>query len=250
MSLRLTGATALRVLTQIRRDKRTIALIVVIPTVLLTLLWWMFEDVPTLPGQDPPFDSVGPAIMGLFPLIIMFLLTSVTTLRERQSGTMERLMASPVGRADVVFGYAIAFGIMATLQGLLVVSYSIWVLKLDFAGPVWALMLIIVLDAVLGSALGLAASSLARTELQAMQMMPAIILPQLLLSGIAVERAKMSSVLEWISDGLPLSYAIDAIHYLSDNAGSSGIWSRVAILVAFIVGALVLGVTTLRRRTG
>jgi ABC-2 type transport system permease protein len=132
---------------------------------------------------------------------------------------------------------------------LLVVAYSIWVLHLNFAGPMWALMLIIVLDAILGSALGLAASSLARTEFQAMQMMPAIILPQLLLSGIAIERSKMPEVLQWLSDALPLSYAIDAIHYLTGHANASGIWNEVAILLAFIVGALVLGVATLRRRT-
>lgn len=249
MSLRLTGATAIRVLTQIRRDKRTLALIIMVPIVLLTLLWWMFQDIPTRPGTQPPFDSVGPAIMGLFPLFIMFLITSVTTLRERQGGTMERLMASPVGKADVVFGYACAFGILATLQGALVVVYSIWVLGLDFAGPVWALLLIIVLDAILGTALGLAASSLARTEFQALQMFPAVIVPQLLLSGIAVERSMMPQALEWISDALPLSYAIDAIHYLAKNQNASGIWSQVVILLAFIVGALVLGVATLRRRT-
>ncbi len=249
MSLRLTGATALRVLTQIRRDRRTILLITFVPLILLTLLWWMFQDVPNRPGQSAPFDSVGPAIMGLFPLFIMFLITSVTTLRERQGGTMERLMASPVGKADVVFGYALAFGLLATLQGALVVVYSIWVLGLDFAGPVWALLLIIVLDSILGTALGLAASSLARTEFQALQMFPAVIVPQLLLSGIALDRSQMPHMLHWISDALPLSYAIDAIHYLTKTASASGIWSDVAILLAFIVGALILGVATLRRRT-
>lgn len=250
MNARLTGATALRVLTQLRRDRRTIALITVIPLVLLTLLWWMFEDVPQRPGQTAPFDSVGPGLMGLFPLIMMFLITSVTTLRERQGGTMERLMASPTGRADLVLGYALAFGLVATIQGALVVTYSVYVLGLEFAGPLWALMLIIVLDAILGTALGLAASSLARTEFQAMQMMPAIILPQLLLAGLAVPRDQLPAGLDWISSALPLSYAVDAIHDLAQNATASGIWGEVGILVAFIVGALVLGVATLRRRTG
>lgn len=272
MSLRLTGATALRVLTQIRRDKRTLALIVFVPLLLMTLLWWIFEGDPQQSSQqqvppgtpaifqvcasivqqlphERPFDSIGPGIMGLFPLIIMFLITSVTTLRERQGGTMERLMASPTGRADVVFGYACAFGLLASCQGLLVVSYAIWVLGLNFAGPVWALMLIIILDAVLGTALGLAASSLARTEFQALQMMPAVILPQLFLSGLAIERTKMPDILYWISDALPLSYAVDAINYLTDHTDASGIWNEVAILAAFIVGALTLGVATLRRRT-
>jgi ABC-2 type transport system permease protein len=249
MSPRLTRATMVRVLTQLRRDRRTVALIVLVPLVLLTLLWWMFQDVPTLPGKPAPFDSVGPALMGLFPLIIMFLITSVTTLRERRGGTMERLMASPTHKADVVLGYGLAFGLVATLQGALVVAYSLWVLGLSFAGPAWALMLIIVLDSLLGTALGLAASSLARTEFQALQMMPAIILPQLLLAGIALDRDKMPQVLQWISSAMPLSYPIDAIKSLSAHASVSGIWNDVGILAAFIVGALALGVTTLRRRT-
>lgn len=251
MSPRLTGATAVRVLTQIRRDPRTIGLILIIPLLLLTLFWWMVKDLPPSPmtaGLD--FDVVGPKLMGLFPLIMMFLITSVTTLRERQSGTMERLMASPAGRGDVVLGYMLAFGILATLQGVIVVSYAVWVLGMNVEGPLWALMIIIVLDAILGTALGLAASSAARTEFQAVQMMPAIILPQLLIAGLFIPRDQMPTVLEWISDAMPLSYSIDALRELASSADASLIWNEIGILAAFIVGALVLGIATLRRRTG
>ena len=249
MNPKLTLATARRVLQQIRRDKRTIAMILVIPLVLLTLLWWIFQDVPVRPGEAPVFDSLGPRLMGLFPLIMMFLITSVTTLRERVSGTLERLMTSPAGRGDLVLGYGLAFSLVATVQGVVVVAYSILVLGLDFAGPVWALMLIIVLDAILGTALGLAASSVARTEFQAVQMMPAFLLPQMLLAGFFLPRNQMPQALEWISNALPLSYAIDAIKELATNTDASSIWNEVAILAAFIVGALILGVVTLRRRT-
>lgn len=252
MSPRLTGATALRVLTQVRRDKRTIALILVIPIVLLTLLWWMFKDYtpPGPPGQPPLFDALGPKLMGLFPLIMMFLITSVTTLRERMGGTMERLMVSPAGRGDIVLGYMAAFGLMATVQGAVVVGYSVWVLGLNFAGPPWGLLIIIVLDAILGTALGLAASSVAATEFQAVQMMPAIILPQLLIAGMFMPRNQMPQVLEWISDALPLSYATDAIAEMASSGSADGIWGEVITLSAFIVGALILGIATLRRRTG
>lgn len=251
MSPRLTGTTAVRVLTQIRRDPRTIGLILVVPLVLLTLFWWMVKDLPKSPmyaGLD--FDVVGPKLMGLFPLIMMFLITSVTTLRERQSGTMERLMASPAGRGDIVLGYMLAFGILATIQGVVVVGYAVWALSMNPAGPLWALMVIIVLDAILGTALGLAASSAARTEFQAVQMMPAIILPQLLIAGLFIPRGQMPTVLGWISDVIPLSYSIDALNELAASANASAIWSQVVILCAFIVGALVLGIMTLRRRTG
>lgn len=249
MSPRLTGATALRALRQIRRDHRTIALILVVPVVLITLLWWMFQDLPVPPGQAPVFDSVGPRLMGLFPLIMMFLITSVTTLRERTGGTLERLMTMPVGKADLVFGYAAAFSLVAAVQGVVLVVYSVFVLGMDFAGPLWALMLIIVLDAVLGTALGLAASSLARTEFQAVQMMPAVILPQLLLAGLIIDRSAMPTALEWVSNALPLSYAIDAINTLARESSAGGIGGEVAVLAAFIAAALALGVATLRRRT-
>ncbi len=251
MSPRLTGATAVRVLTQIRRDPRTIGLILVIPLLLLTLFWWMVKDLPASPmtaGLD--FDVVGPKLMGLFPLIMMFLITSVTTLRERQSGTMERLMASPAGRGDIVLGYMLAFGILATIQGVVVVGYAVWALGMNVAGPLWALMVIIVLDAILGTALGLAASSAARTEFQAVQMMPAIILPQLLIAGLFIPRDQMPTVLFWISDIMPLSYSIDALKELAASADASLIWNEIGILFAFIFGALVLGIATLRRRTG
>lgn len=248
MNPRLTAATAKRVLLQLRADKRTIAMMLLLPLLLLTLLWWLFGDTIDPLTNAPMFDPLGARLMGLFPMLLMFIITSVATLRERTSGTMERLMASPMRRSDVVLGYALAFGLVAVVQGTLLVLYSVYVLSLDVAGPVWALVLIIVLDALLGTALGLAASSLARTEFQAVQMMPVVLLPQLLIAGLFMAREDMPDVLYWISTVLPLSYAIDAINDILAN-DVAGIWPEVAILVGFIVGALVLGVTTLRRRT-
>lgn len=247
MTPRLTIATAARVLRQLRRDHRTIALLLLLPLLLLTLLWWMFIDT-TGPTGESVFDPLGARLMGLFPMLLMFVITSVTTLRERTSGTMERLMASPTGKADVVLGYALAFGALASTQALVLVGYTVWVLDLGITGSTWALALIIVLDGLLGTALGLAASSLATTEFQAVQMMPAVLLPQLLLSGLFMARDQMPRALELISDVLPLSYAIDAINHLL--VGDTGeIWPQVLVLAVFIAGSLVLGVTTLRRRT-
>lgn len=248
MSPKLTALTARRVLFQLRRDPRTIALLLLVPTVLLLLLWWVFQDVPS-PAGESPFQQLGPRLMGLFPMVLMFVITSVTTLRERSTGTMERLMASPTGRGDVVLGYAFAFGLVATVQAVVLVLFTVYVLGLDFAGSLWSLMLIIVLDAILGTVLGLAASSLAATEFQAVQMMPAILLPQMLLAGLFLDRDMMPRALEIVSAALPLSYAIDAIKELSDPAATGSIWNEVIILLAFIVGALLLGILTLRRRT-
>ncbi len=172
MNPRITFAVATRVLTQIRRDHRTAAMLLVLPCLLMTLLWWMFIDV-----SGAVFDQIGPALLALFPFIIMFLVTSVTTLRERSSGTLERLLAMPMGKLDFLVGYAIAFGVVAAGQSALAVALSVGLLDLDVQGPVWLLTVVAIADAVLGSALGLFVSAFATTEFQAVQFMPAVRAP-------------------------------------------------------------------------
>ncbi|MBO0608814.1 ABC transporter permease [Myceligenerans salitolerans] len=240
--MNLTFATAARVLAQLRADKRTIALIIVLPCLLIGLIAWMFEDEPTV------LDRFGPVLVGIFPLIVMFLVTSVATLRERQSGTLERLMTTPIRKGDFVAGYAFAFGVLSLLQAVVVVGWSVW-LGMDVAGPLWLVFVVAVLVAILGCTLGLAASALARTEFQAVQMMPAIVLPQLITCGLLMPRDQMPEVLEWLSRVLPLTYAVDAMQHLAAGEEWEGIQGSVAVIVAFIVGAVVLGVLTLRRRT-
>jgi len=244
MSAVITFAVAGRVLAQLRRDHRTLAMLLVVPCALITLLWWMFED---LPGGV--FDRFGPALLALFPFIIMFLVTSVTTLRERSSGTLERLLAMPMGKGDFLFGYALAFGLVAAVQSLLAVALSVGVLGLDVVGPVWLLGLVAVVDAVLGTALGLFVSAFAATEFQAVQFMPAVVLPQLLLCGLFVPRTALPDVLGAISDVLPLSYAVDAMQTLTRSSDVADVWGDLGVVLAFVVGGLALGAATLRRRT-
>jgi ABC-2 type transport system permease protein len=244
MSAVITLAVAGRVLAQLRRDHRTLAMLLVVPCALITLLWWMFED---LPGGV--FDRFGPALLALFPFIIMFLVTSVTTLRERSSGTLERLLAMPMGKGDFLFGYALAFGLVAAVQSLLAVALSVGVLGLEVVGPVWLLGLVAVVDAVLGTALGLFVSAFAATEFQAVQFMPAVVLPQLLLCGLFVPRTALPDVLGAISDVLPLSYAVDAMQTLTRSAEVADVWGDLGVVLAFVLGGLALGAATLRRRT-
>jgi len=244
MTPRITLAVAARVLTQLRRDRRTLAMLLVIPCVLITLLWWMFNDVP---GQT--FDKLGPGLLALFPFIIMFLVTSVTTLRERSSGTLERLLAMPMGKGDFLFGYALAFGLVAALQSVLAVSLAVGVLDLEVEGPIWLLTLVAVVDAILGSALGLFVSAFARTEFQAVQFMPAIVIPQILLCGLFVPRLILPDGLRQISDVLPLSYATDAMKALVVSTDTGEVWQDVAVVACFAVAGLALGAVTLRRRT-
>ena len=239
-----TLATTRRVLTQLRRDPRTIAMLLVVPMVLLWLLDLVFD------GQPGTFDRIGPALLALFPFVVMFLVTSVTTLRERTSGTLERLLSMPLGKLDLLLGYLLAFGLVAVVQALLASGLMLWLLDLDVAGPAWLLVLVAVVDAVLGCALGLFVSAFARTEFQAVQFMPAIVLPQFLLCGLLVPRDEMAGWLEAISAVLPLSYAVDAMQRITVEPEVSGrIVADLAIVLAAIVLALALGAATLRRRT-
>jgi ABC-2 type transport system permease protein len=240
----ITVAVARRVLLQLRRDHRTVALLLLVPCVLLVLLWWMFN------GDAATFNTLGPPLLAMFPFIVMFLVTSVTTLRERSSGTLERLLSMPMAKLDLLLGYALAFGVAALLQALLAVGLTVGILGLDVAGPLWALALIAVADAVLGTTLGLFVSAFAETEFQAVQFMPAIVFPQILLCGLFVPRAALPGVLHGISDVLPLSYAVDSMQSLQSSVGlSADFWRDLVVIAAFVAAAVALGAATLRRRT-
>ena len=243
MNVHRTVVTAGRVLAQLRADHRTIALMLVVPLVLMGLLAWVFSGTPV-------FDAIGAALLGVFPFIVMFVVTSVATLRERTSGTLERLLTTPMGKGDFMLGYALAFGVMAVVQALVTTGFSVWVCGLDVAGSLWLLVVVAVLDAVLGTALGLLASGFARTEFQAVQFMPAFVLPQFLLCGLLVARDQLPDLLRWISDVLPLSYAVDAMKSVTTTAAAgSDVASDAGIIALWVVVALVLGSLTLRRRT-
>jgi ABC-2 type transport system permease protein len=243
MSARLTLATAGRVLRQIRHDPRTIAMMLVVPCVLLGLLAWLYDNTPV-------FDQLGAPLLGVFPFVVMFLITSVATLRERQSGTLERLLTMPLAKADLIGGYALAFGLLATVQAVVASVWAVYVLDLNIAGPLGLLVAVAVVDAVLGSALGLFVSAFARSEFQAVQFMPAFVLPQFLLAGLLTPRDEMPDFLSALSDVLPLSYAVDAMKTLTVDVDPTGdVLRDVGIVVAFVAGALALGAATLRRRT-
>ncbi|HST84586.1 MAG TPA: ABC transporter permease [Kineosporiaceae bacterium] len=243
MNLRLTFATAVRVLRQIRHDPRTVVMLIVVPCVLVGLLAWVYDDTPI-------FDQIGAPLLGVFPFVVMFLVTSVATLRERQSGTLERLLTMPLGKGDLIGGYAIAFGLLAVVQALVASGFSVWVLGLDVAGSVWLLVLVATVDALLGTALGLLVSAFARSEFQAVQFMPAFVLPQFLLCGLLTPRESLPDALEAVSNVLPLSYAVDGMRTLSAVSDASGdVLQDVLIVLGFVAAAVLLGSATLRRRT-
>jgi ABC transporter DrrB family efflux protein len=241
---RIVGATATRVLAQLRRDPRTVALLLLVPCLLLGLLALVFD------GRPQVFDRIGGPLLGVFPFISMFLVTSVATLRERTSGTLERLLTLPMAKLDLLLGYGLAFGAVAVVQALLSSAFALGVLDLDVRGPVWALLLVAVLDALLGTALGLLVSAFAATEFQAVQFLPAVVLPQVLLCGLLTPREDMAAVLQWVASVLPLTYAVEAMEQVTTQTGVTGTYVRdAAVVSAVVLLALVVGAATLRRRT-
>jgi ABC-2 type transport system permease protein len=244
MSPRLTLSTAGRILRQLRHDKRTIALILVVPTVLLTLLRYLFDD------QPPVFDRIGLIMLGVFPFTIMFLLTSVAMLRERTNGTLERLLTTPIGKVDILLGYGIAFAVAAAVQAAVATALAYLLLGLDTPGGAALVIGIAIGNAILGVALGLFVSAFANSEFQAVQFMPALVLPQVLLCGLFAPRGSMAGWMQAISDVLPMTYAVEALQEIGAHTTATGtMWRDVAIIVGCILVALLAGAATLRRRT-
>ncbi|MGY1718050.1 MULTISPECIES: ABC transporter permease [unclassified Blastococcus] len=247
---RLTATTAARVLRQLRHDHRTIAMLLVLPSLLLGLLYLLWADVPTAPGQPGTFDRVGLAMLGVFPFVVMFLVTSIAMLRERTSGTLERLLTTPLSRLDLLLGYGLAFGLAAGVQAVVTVTVATTLYDLDVAGSVGLVVLVAVVDAVLGVALGLLASAFARSEFQAVQFMPVVVLPQFFLCGLLVPREQMAGWLQAISDVLPLTYAVEALREVGRSAEATGTMVLdVGIVAGAALLALALAAATLRRRT-
>jgi ABC-2 type transport system permease protein len=243
MSLGVTLAVALRVLTQLRRDPPTIALLIAVPCVLVTLVRFVVDRDPVL------FDHVGVPLVGLFPLISMFLVTSITMLRERTTGTLERLLTLPMSRLDLLVGYALAFAGLAALQVLAVSAVAFGALGLDSRGSLGLVVALAVLNALLGMALGLFVSAFANTEFQAVQFLPAFLLPQLLLCGLLAPRDGMARPLQVLAAVLPMTYAYDALQRVARGGSGARLALDALVLVACVVVALAAGSLTLRRRT-
>jgi ABC-2 type transport system permease protein len=245
MSPRITLTTTLRILRQLGHDRRTIALMLVVPSLLLTLMRYVFD------AQSMLFDRIGVIMLGVFPFVVMFLITSVAMLRERSTGTLERLFTTPLHKLDLLLGYGIAFALAAAAQAIVAVGLAYWLLGLDTLGSSWTVGWLAIGNAVLGMALGLFVSAFARSEFQAVQFMPAFVLPQFLLCGLISPRDEMVGWLHAISNVLPMSYAVEALTEVSQHAEPTAtMWKDVLIITGSIAVALGLAAATLRRRTG
>lgn len=243
MSIRITVATARRVGEQLLRDRRTLALIFIVPPGLIALLKYIFDR------QPQSFDRIAVPLIGLFPLVLMFLVTSIAMLRERTSGTLERLMSMPLAKLDLLIGYGLAFAAVAAVQAAVTSVVAFALLGVDPAGPVWGVVALAIANALLGMSLGLFLSAFARSEFQAVQFMPAVLLPQILLSGLFVPHDRMPHALRIVADALPLPYAFDALARVATGNEGTRLHLDVAVVLGTILVAVALGATTLRRRT-
>ena len=243
-------ATTGRILRQLGADHRSVAMILVVPTLIITLMYFMFQNVPHPPGTPSPFNNACLVMLGVFPLIVMFLITSITMQRERVSGTLERILTTPLRRLDLLAAYGTAFSIAAAAQATLACLISFWLLGLDTKGSPMLVFIIAIINAILGVGLGLLCSAFARTEFQAVQFMPVVIAPQLLLCGIIVPRDVLPDWLQWISNMLPASYALEALQQVGAHPELTAIALRdIVVVVGFAAIALCLAAATLRRRT-
>lgn len=250
MNVGIYASSTGRILRQLRGDHRTVAMILLVPTLLMVLLYFLYVNVPPTPGQPPLFDRIAITMLGILPFVVMFLITSIAMQRERGSGTLERLLTTPMSKLDLLGGYGTAFSLAAAAQAGLACLVTFGLLGLTIAGSVGWVVLIAVVDAVLGVSLGLLCSAFARTEFQAVQFMPVVVIPQLFLCGLLVPRDQLPQWLEWISNVMPLSYAVDALQQVAAHPGATALmWRDLAVVAGFAVVALCLAAATLRRRT-
>jgi ABC-2 type transport system permease protein len=232
---------ASRIINQLIRDRRTLILIVVVPLVIASLVGVSVPDKRIL-------DYTAPAVLAVLILFFGFLLTGISFLRERSQGTLERLMASPVSRLDVVGGYLLGFLLFAIVQTMVLFFYLIYVLNVSYYGDLWQIILFEILIGIGAVCMGTFFSVLAKNEFQMVQFIPMIIVPQIFLCGLLWPVSQMPEYLQWLANVLPLTYGVDGIRALMlEGQNLLDIGKEVGILAAYAVGLLILAAVTIRR---
>ncbi len=196
-------------------------------------------------------DYFGAAFVGLVVFFLVFVITIVSFLNERSQGTLERLMASPLRRGEIVLGYMLGFTVLALIQAAEVLVFALAVLKIHNQGNVLLIFGMEALMAIAAVNLGIFLSMFARSEFQAVQFIPLVVVPQVLLSGIIFPVSTEPAALQWLSNVLPLTYAVNGMRDImvkGANLTSSGLQLDAAVVAGVCVLLIVAGSTTLRRR--
>ena len=242
MTIDRTLAIAVRIISQIARDHRSVALIIVAPIIVMSLVGFSFAD------QRDILNRIAPGLIGVFALFFVFLLTGVSFLRERSQGTLERLLTTPVGRADILAGYLLGFLLFAGIQSLVILLYTIFALRIEYEGSLWQIFVLLFVVTIVAVNLGIFISTFARNEFQVVQFIPIILLPQIFLSGAVLPSEQLPGYFQAIGKVLPLTYAVDGLKALMlEGETLGGIAQELAVLGGFAIGILVLAAITVRR---
>ena len=242
MTIDRTLAIASRIVNQITRDHRSLALIIVAPIIVMSLVGFSFAD------QRDILNRVAPGLIGVFVLFFVFILTGVSFLRERAQGTLERLLTTPVGGADILTGYLLGFLLFAGIQSVVILFYTIFALRIDYEGSLWQIFVLLFIVTLVAVSLGIFISTFARNEFQVVQFIPVILLPQIFLSGAVLPTEQLPGYFQAAGKALPLTYAVDGLKAVMLQGESlGGIGRELAALGGFAIGLLVLASMTVRR---
>ncbi|AFC99016.1 ABC-type multidrug transport system, permease component [Methanocella conradii HZ254] len=194
-------------------------------------------------------DLFAPYLLGVIAFAFIFIFTGVTFLRERSFGTFERLLVSPITRSEIILGYMLGFSLFAIIQSMIILLFAVFVLNVKIVGSIYSVVALQLLITLVSVNLGIFCSSFAKNELQAVQFIPLLILPQVFLDGMFWPISTLPGYLQVFSYIMPLTYANDALQNIMVRGyGIWDVWADVAILLAFAVAMIALSAISLNKR--
>lgn len=193
------------------------------------------------------FDQLSPILVGFFVFFFVFLISGIALLRERTTGTLERLLATPIQRRDIVFGYLLGYGLFALVQTIIVVTYAVKVLDITLAGSFWHVVIINLTLALVALSLGILLSAFANSEFQMMQFIPIAIIPQVFFAGIFPFES-MAGWMQILAKCMPMYYGGNAlVEVMYKGSGLSEITNELWALLGFALVFIVLNVVALKK---
>ena len=218
-----------RLLLGLRGDPRTLVLVLVVPAFIVYLFGEVF------PRPEP----VAPILLAVFVFFLTYLLTAVGFLRERTAGTLERVLVSPISRGGLVLGYVVGFGLLAAVQSVVLLVSSVYFLDVSFAHGVGLVFVLELLGALTALGIGVLLSLFAESEFQAVQFIPLVITPQVILGGTFLPVEELPTYLELAARAMPITYLIEGMKYVVLDEGTvAEAWTAVGVLVLFTVFAV------------
>ena len=242
MTIIRTIAITKRIVRQIIHDHRSIAMIFIAPLIVMSLVGASFNKNPEL------LNFIAPALICTFVLFFTFILTGISFLRERAQGTLDRLLTTPVGRADIMFGYSLSFFFFAFIQSNIILFFTIFVLDISYQGEIWHMFVVVILMAIVAVNLGVFISTFAKNEFQVIQFIPLLLAPQIFLSGVIQPVENLPDPLQNISVILPLTYGVEGLRLIMiDGSNLSQASSEILALVVFAIVFVSLATLTIKR---